>query len=121
MDTFAIITQVLRIAVPYLFAAAGGVIAERSGIISLTLEGYMLGGAFAGQSSKQTATGYEKTETVDGRMVSEKWDDSDHSGSYGAMVASRFMVAAEGNAPSIDTLKHAVGSIDLGKLEALAK
>ena len=47
MNLFAIITQVLRIAVPYLFAAAGGVIAERSGIISLTLEGYMLGGAFA--------------------------------------------------------------------------
>jgi general nucleoside transport system permease protein len=47
MNSFDIITQVLRIAVPYLFAAAGGVIAERSGIISLTLEGYMLGGAFA--------------------------------------------------------------------------
>ena len=80
-----------------------------------------LGGAFTGQSSKQTETGYEKTETVNGRMVNEKWDNSDHSGSYGAMVASRFMVAAEGNAPSIDTLKHAVGSVDLGKLEALAK
>jgi hypothetical protein len=80
-----------------------------------------LGGAFTGQSSKQTETGYEKTETVNGRMVNEKWDNSDHSGSYGAMVASRFMVAAEGNAPSIDTLKHAVGAIDLGKLEALAK
>ena len=47
MNSFAIFTQVLRIAVPYLFAAAGGVIAERAGIISLTLEGYMLGGAFA--------------------------------------------------------------------------
>ena len=48
MNPLAIVAQVLRIAVPYLFAAAGGVIAERSGIISLTLEGYMLGGAFAG-------------------------------------------------------------------------
>ena len=47
MNPLAIVAQVLRIAVPYLFAAAGGVIAERSGIISLTLEGYMLGGAFA--------------------------------------------------------------------------
>lgn len=47
MNPVAIIAQILRIAVPYLFAAAGGVIAERSGIISLTLEGYMLGGAFA--------------------------------------------------------------------------
>lgn len=47
MDPVAVVAQILRIAVPYLFAAAGGVIAERAGIISLTLEGYMLGGAFA--------------------------------------------------------------------------
>jgi simple sugar transport system permease protein len=40
------IAQTLRIAVPYLFAAAGGVLAERSGIISLSLEGYLLTGAF---------------------------------------------------------------------------
>lgn len=40
------LAQTLRIAVPYLCAAAGGVLAERAGIISLTLEGFMLGGAF---------------------------------------------------------------------------
>src|SRR5688500_20194802 len=36
----------VRIAIPYLFAASGGVIAERAGIVSLTLEGFMLSGAF---------------------------------------------------------------------------
>src|SRR6185503_10524533 len=41
------LTQTLRIAIPYLFAAAGGVVSERVGLIGLTLEGYMLGGAFA--------------------------------------------------------------------------
>ena len=40
------IAQTIRIAIPYLFAAAGGVLAERAGIVSLTLEGFMLGGAF---------------------------------------------------------------------------
>jgi ABC-type uncharacterized transport system permease subunit len=40
------LAQTLRIAVPYLFAAAGGALAERSGVVSLTLEGFMLGGAF---------------------------------------------------------------------------
>jgi ABC-type uncharacterized transport system permease subunit len=40
------LAQTLRIAVPYLFAASGGVIAERAGVVSLTLEGLMLGGAF---------------------------------------------------------------------------
>jgi general nucleoside transport system permease protein len=42
----AFLAQTLRIAIPYLFAAAGGVLAERSGIVSLTLEGFLLGGAF---------------------------------------------------------------------------
>ena len=32
---------------PYLFAASGGVVAERAGVISLALEGFMLVGAFA--------------------------------------------------------------------------
>jgi simple sugar transport system permease protein len=40
------LAQTLRIAVPYLFAAAGGALAERAGVVSLTLEGFMLGGAF---------------------------------------------------------------------------
>jgi simple sugar transport system permease protein len=47
MNPVSFLTQMIRIAVPYLFAASGGVIAERSGIISLSLEGYMLTGAFS--------------------------------------------------------------------------
>ncbi|GAC1649036.1 MAG: ABC transporter permease [Gemmatimonadaceae bacterium] len=46
MTAFAFVVQALRIAVPYLFAAMGGVFSERSGLIGLTLEGYMLFGAF---------------------------------------------------------------------------
>jgi len=46
MIALAFLAQTLRIAIPYLFAAAGGVISERAGLIALTLEGYMLGGAF---------------------------------------------------------------------------
>ena len=41
------LTQTVRIAIPYLFAASGGVVAERAGVVSLTLEGFMLTGAFA--------------------------------------------------------------------------
>jgi simple sugar transport system permease protein len=40
------LAQTLRIAIPFLLAAAGGVMSERAGLIGLTLEGYMLGGAF---------------------------------------------------------------------------
>jgi simple sugar transport system permease protein len=42
------LAQTLRIAIPYLFAASGGVITERAGLIGLALEGYMLAGAFCG-------------------------------------------------------------------------
>jgi len=42
----AFLSQTIRIAIPYLFAAAGGTVAERSGVISLTLEGFLLTGAF---------------------------------------------------------------------------
>jgi general nucleoside transport system permease protein len=47
MGVVLFLAQTLRIAIPYLFAAAGGVVTERAGLIGLTLEGYMLGGAFA--------------------------------------------------------------------------
>jgi simple sugar transport system permease protein len=46
MMIVAFITQTLRIAMPYLFASAGGVVSERAGLIALTLEGYMLMAAF---------------------------------------------------------------------------
>ena len=46
MSALLFLAQTLRIAVPYLFAASGGAIAERAGVVSLTLEGFMLGGAF---------------------------------------------------------------------------
>lgn len=46
MSVLLFLSQTLRIAIPYLFAAAGGALAERAGIVSLTLEGFMLGGAF---------------------------------------------------------------------------
>jgi ABC-type uncharacterized transport system permease subunit len=48
MIVFAFLAQTLRIAIPYLFAASGGVMSERAGLIGLGLEGYMLTGAFCG-------------------------------------------------------------------------
>ena len=46
MIALAFLVQTLRIATPYLLAACGGIVSERAGIIALTLEGWMLTGAF---------------------------------------------------------------------------
>ncbi|QNQ09964.1 Yip1 family protein [Sphingomonas alpina] len=79
-----------------------------------------LGGALNVQSSKQTSTGYEKTEMVGGAMVTEKWDTTDKRGKYETMAGSRFLVTAEGNVTDIATLKAAVAAIDTSKLAASA-
>ena len=44
----AILAATLRMAVPLCFAAVGGAISEKAGIIALGLEGYMTIGAFFG-------------------------------------------------------------------------
>jgi ABC-type uncharacterized transport system permease subunit len=46
MSVIGFLLQTIRIAIPYLLAAAGGVMSERVGIIALGLEGLMLSGAF---------------------------------------------------------------------------
>lgn len=80
-----------------------------------------IGSALGVEENKQTADGYERTGTVDGHMQSEKWNTRDSRGSFGTVVANRFMIEAEGEAGSIDELKAAVKAVDQSALEALGK
>lgn len=80
-----------------------------------------LGSAFNVQSSKQTATGYEKTETIDGRLTTEEWDSQSKSGKYSVVVASRFLVEARGDNVDVNLLKGAVAAVGIERLEGLAK
>ncbi len=80
-----------------------------------------LGSAMGVEQSREDADSYERTGTVDGQMRTEKWNNGNSSGSYGVMVANRFMIEADGRAASIDELKAAVATIDQGTLAGLAK
>jgi hypothetical protein len=73
------------------------------------------------ESSKETATGYEKVGTVGGRLTTEEWDREAKSGRFSVLVGERFSIEANGNADSVDVLKQAVASVDAGRLEALAR
>jgi hypothetical protein len=51
----------------------------------------------------------------------EHYDRNAKHGEYSVIVGNRFMVHAEGDNIGMDELKAAVGSIDMGRLEGLAK
>ena len=83
-------------------------------------KGFMsLAAAMAPEEEKQTDHGYEKTYSAAGNLVHEEWDTQSKYGEYSVVVGKRFTVKANGNVDSIDQLKQAVASIDLGKLESL--
>ena len=94
--------------------------------LSVTDMGGMAGlaamaGAVDAQSSRETASGYEKMGKVGGRLTTEEWDRDAKSGRYSVVVGNRFTVEAHGSAGSVDELKMAVASVDQGRLEGLAR
>jgi len=77
--------------------------------------------AFNVKSSKESGTSYEKVGMVAGRMTQESYDRAAKHGEYSVLVGERFMVQARGDNVTMDELKAAVGSVDAGRLEGLAK
>jgi hypothetical protein len=71
------------------------------------------------QGEKEDDEGSERTRMVDGRLVHEKLSKVGGTNEFGVVLGDRFVVSAEGEGVSLDTLKGAVSSLDLGKLETL--
>lgn len=71
------------------------------------------------EQDRQTQSGYDKTYKSDGQVIHEQWDNETKHGEYFVLVGNRFSVEASGHAASIDVLKAAVNSVDLGALAAL--
>lgn len=70
------------------------------------------------QGEKEDEHGSEKTSKVDGRLVHEK-SRKDGRNEYSVILGERFIVTAKGNGIDLNTLKSAVASLDLAKLEAM--
>ena len=79
-----------------------------------------LAGAVNVQEDRETATGYEKVQTINGRLTTEKYDNQAKSGEYSIMVGNRSLISADGSGVSMDQLKAAVASVGPDRLEALA-
>lgn len=70
------------------------------------------------QSEKEDQYGTEKTQKINGRLVHARSMKSG-GGEYSVVIADRFMVEAKSRNVDVGTLMSAVGSLDLGKLEAM--
>jgi hypothetical protein len=68
---------------------------------------------------KESSTGYEKTSTVGGRRVHEKWSTSGKHGEVQAVVGKRFLVEVDARGLEMNEVKALLSKIDLGKLESM--
>jgi len=70
------------------------------------------------QQSEQGGS-YEKSETLSGQNVHEKWDAASRHGELSLIVAKRFGVDVIGDNVDMGVLKNTLAQVDLGKLQSM--
>jgi hypothetical protein len=73
----------------------------------------------ANADSSEQGDSYEKSETIDGRSLHEKWDATARHGELSMSVGQRFAVDVVGDNVDMAALKNALAHIDLAKLESM--
>ena len=68
---------------------------------------------------KETNSGYEKTSTVGGRKLHEKWNKSSKQAEVHLVVGNRFMVEVEARGLDMNDVKALLNKIDIAKLESM--
>jgi hypothetical protein len=71
------------------------------------------------QGEKEDDNGFERTQTVDGRLLHEKGSKRGGSNEFTVILGQRFIVTAKGQGVDLAALKTAVSALDLAKLEAM--
>lgn len=71
------------------------------------------------QGEREDGSRIERTRREGSRMVHEEVSKTGGDNEYTVVVGERFIVSARGQGVAIDTLRSAVGSLDLGKLESM--
>lgn len=90
---------------------------DTAGVGGLAIAGMAMAGM---EIDKESEHGYERTSTVDGRKIFEKYDSRSKSGEVKVLVSSRFVVEVDADEVPMETVKEVAGKLDLAKLEALA-
>ena len=85
------------------------------GNVSGTMRMGMAGWAMA-QVDSQTDTGYEKTVMYQGHKAYEEYDRQEKSGAFRVFAGERFVVEVSGDQVTMETIKQAIGQVDLKKL-----
>ncbi|TAG49944.1 MAG: hypothetical protein EAZ30_01320 [Betaproteobacteria bacterium] len=68
---------------------------------------------------KETSSGYEKTSTVDGRKLHEKWDKGSKQGEATLVVGNRFLVEVDAQGVEMKEVKALLAKVDVAKLESM--
>ena len=68
---------------------------------------------------KETSDGYEKTSTISGRKMMEKWNKGSKHGEVTMVVGNRFMVEVNANGVDMNDVKALLAKVDIAKLESM--
>ena len=91
---------------------------DTAGVGGMAIAAFGLAGL---EVDKETEHGYERTSTVGGRKLFEKYNRQSRRGEIKALIGNRFVVEIDGDDVPMETIKEALTSkLDLARLEALA-
>ena len=71
------------------------------------------------QGEKEDENGVERTQKIGDRLVHERSSKGQGTNEFSVVLGNRFVVNAEGNGVTLNELKAAVSTLDLGKLESM--